>query len=225
MDEKHFAKLRDTWTNTNVEQRRILLANWRPKLSANDWVNYVFQGQLPSWALDLPKDLPNRFEMEDHLKVETDSSRAIAIVFSWGGMGVRNGRLFRENFESYANAVGSFTGSRKDSYDLLHRINANGVGPAFFTKLVRYLRPHASDTGYIMDQWLARSINLIYGRGILMHGQRRNYVHRDNNADVYELFSERIERVAERLNCTSKEIEEFMFASTEWRNWVKGDHP
>ncbi|MCU0729114.1 MAG: hypothetical protein MUF41_03285, partial [Sphingopyxis sp.] len=155
MNEKHFAKLHDTWTSINAEQRSGLLSNWRPKLSANRWVDYVFNGQLPSWALDLPKDRPNRFEMEDRLKVETDALRAIAIVLSWGGMGVRNGRLFRDNFEPYANVIGSFTCSRKESYDRLHRINANGIGPAFFTKLVRYLRPYAPDTGYIMDQWLA----------------------------------------------------------------------
>jgi hypothetical protein len=96
------------------------------------------------------------------------------------------------------------------------------MGPAYFTKLIFFLRPDLN--GYIMDQWLARSINLLFPQA----GPIRlsNTVVTDRNtADDYERFCSHVEHVARELGITPAEAEERMFSNGgrskgRWRQYV-----
>jgi len=75
------------------------------------------------------------------------------------------------------------------------RGNMPGCGPAFYTKLIFFLTKHLDQRGFIMDQWLSRSINLLADREVVSFYQpRRNtplkqrYVHKNNPSSTYDEF-------------------------------------
>lgn len=224
MNPEHLAELIRLWSNSNDHQRRELFEQWRPKMTILTWAAHVFGDDLPEWAEALPDLRPNRFELSAMLPgLETPAQ--IVTVFAWGGMGVRNGRSFKNFIEEYVDAVRKFASSRVDCFRTLHGIEARGVGPAFYTKLIRFLRDDAPDTGFIMDQWLARSINLLDRNFIRMHGCGKKYVHRKNDAETYSTFCDAVERIGREVGAPAAQLEEFMFASPEWRDHVKQNKP
>lgn len=224
MNPKHVAELIRLWSASNDQERTELFAQWRPKMTILTWAAHVFGGDRPEWAKTLPDLRPNRFELASMLQ-EMETPARIVTVFAWGGMGVRNGRSFKNFLKEYVDAVCEFASSRVDCYRSLHGIEAKGVGPAFFTKLIRFLRDDRSDVGFIMDQWLARSVNLISEPHVRMHGSGKKYVHHRNNAEVYRDFCATVERIAEKIDAPPTQVEEFMFASSDWREYVKRQKP
>jgi hypothetical protein len=75
------------------------------------------------------------------------------------------------------------------------------MGPAYFTKLIYFLR--ASQDGYIMDQWTARSINLLRTpdqRLVRMHIHAKGQaVSSHNDAHAYEEFCRSLEELSDAL--------------------------
>jgi hypothetical protein len=74
-----------------------------------------------------------------------------------------------------------------------------GCGPAYYTKLIFFLTKHLDRRGFVMDQWLGRSINLLADREIVLFNQprrkaplKRRYVHRKNTCSTYEEFCQAV---------------------------------
>jgi hypothetical protein len=73
--------------------------------------------------------------------------------------------------------------------------NMPGCGPAYYTKLIFFLTKHLDQRGFIMDQWLGRSINLLADREVVRFYRPRRkaplkqrYVHKKNSCSAYEEF-------------------------------------
>jgi hypothetical protein len=136
-------------------------------------------------------------------------------VCAWGGMRVNNGKRAwpcASDWGPVINKLRTDCADRREAYQLFSCLrdenNLPGVGPAYFTKLIFFVRP--SLCGYIMDQWTARSINLLYGKTIrLTHGQSVA----ENDPEIYEDFCRKIENVAERLRRPPEEAERALFSS------------
>lgn len=222
---QHIVELTKMWLGVDAEARERLALCWKGK-RARSWVRSVYEDDFPDWAKSLPDDRQDRRQLEDYIASEHHNHRRVAAVLAWGGMFTKNGRLLRPHFDRCAQTVAELSGSRVDWYQALSAMEAPGLGPAYFTKLIRYLRSGgAGDVGFIMDQWLARSINLIFEaepEGILMHGQGKKYVDRANAAATYGWFCARVEEVAAELNATPELTELFLFASREWRQYLTG---
>lgn len=216
----HLNTLRALWHSKSEAQREAMYCEWRPKMSISAWADRVFGSERPDYLAALTKDRPNRFELRQLLEGMSACSQ-IVTVFAWGGMRICNGRSAKNYLKSFCVAVEERPATRIEWYEKLRAVDARGVGPAFYTKLIRFLRKGASDEGYIMDQWLARSANLLSGDFIQMHGCGKKYVHRKNSAYTYGRFCDVIERTAMHVDAPAGQIEEFMFASPEWRNHVK----
>jgi hypothetical protein len=101
-------------------------------------------------------------------------------ILAWGGMhGKNRDRLFVRPLDpwiSLADRIRNDELSRSESYDAFARLRSHsddalaGMGPAYFTKLIYFLAPAASSRaakGYIMDQWLGCSVNLLAGRQLV----------------------------------------------------------
>lgn len=107
--------------------------------------------------------------------------------------------------------------------------NLPGLGPAFFTKLIFFLGPkhkcHIMDQyGYIMDQWTAKSTNLLFQPPVVKIVG--SWVTPDNDEGVYEEFCERVEQIAKLLGCCGAEAERQLFSQrrpkpTHWRYYVQ----
>ena len=108
-----------------------------------------------------------------------------------------------------------------------------GIGPAFYTKLIFFLGNHE---GLIMDQWTAKSVNLICNDKIIKFDG--DTVSKRNNDNVYKAFIEIVKKLQIELAMDSlSETEALIFSTSrkvnkselsfeknliasEWRNFV-----
>lgn len=221
MYSKHRRKIATLWKRSTPLQRRAFARTWIGH-AAHSWWSARLGRETPCWIDGLPRVPQNRSQLASYLKRETEKRRAIAAVLAWGGMRPANAFNSADEFDRCLALVRSFRGTRRNCYRKFRRAQIQGLGPAFGTKLIRYLRPKASDHGFIMDQWLAKSVNLVDSRAkIRMDGE---YVSPRNTERDYVRFCKCIEALAEELEASAIELEEFMFASPKWRAYVERAH-
>jgi hypothetical protein len=98
------------------------------------------------------------------------------------------------------------------------------LGPAFFTKLLYFFSP--GNNFFIMDQWTAKSINLLKGEEVVKldsdpQSPHRHFVARRNCGSDYNKFCEKIDELAIFLGVSGEEIEQRLFAGVHpWRGYV-----
>lgn len=164
-----------------------------------------------------------------------DAKDMFVAICAWGRMRISNGRRAWHSVEKWSPVVAKLKGdcqNRLEAYRRFYKLcndgNFPGVGPAFFTKLIFFIRPDLN--GYIMDQWTARSINLLYGTKIkltrLKPGEKM--VSPTNPPEIYEEFCCEMEDLAQRLHRSPAEAEEVIFSNggkdrASWRRYVIGN--
>jgi len=147
-------------------------------------------------------------------------------AMAWGEQQKQHARLswrarvpLQNNLESLR--AGDLT--RAQAFELFAGKNwISGLGPAYLTKLLYFFSP--GNTNYVMDQWTARSVNLITGQRVVRMSDV--YVHPNSTAAHYEAFCFVIDDMARRLECTGDAIEERLFSQGwhkpwPWRAYVK----
>jgi hypothetical protein len=96
-----------------------------------------------------------------------------------------------------------------------------GLGIGYYTKLICFLSPELN--GYIMDQWVAKSINLLTGKNIVKLTSD-SWVNDSNDSKTYESFCSHVDCLAYQLKCSGFEAEEVIFSvgrgQGEWRNYL-----
>ena len=130
-----------------------------------------------------------------------DNLNVLVAILSWGGMRRDHGRLLFNNLEFVLELVNNLRigiyPTRQIAYSTFqeHRANGSlpGLGIGYFTKLICFLSPNLN--GYIMDQWVGKSINLLTGQNIVSI-TGNNWVNDNNNADTYEIFCTHIDNLA-----------------------------
>ena len=138
--------------------------------------------------------------------------------------------------------------SRRKAYALSHQFRVDNpgscMGPAYYTKLIFFAAPPAGNgysgsSGYIMDQWTSLSIYLLFGTdsGPLIdlssseyRGRRTDTVTDRNTPEIYEIFCQKIEFLADRLGISPEAVEERLFSvggqrPGAWRKYVKENRP
>ncbi|ACE89849.1 hypothetical protein RHECIAT_CH0000863 [Rhizobium etli CIAT 652] len=168
-----------------------------------------------------------------------------ALIFAWGGMKIDHGKSAFRSFGEWRHDVECIQAgsvSRAEAYAALLARETPGMGPAFFTKLIYFFGRGAakpgSSFGYIMDQWTARSVNLLAGERMVAlsagvpwpKAQREGarlgkVVAAENSADKYEAFCQFIDCLASRFECAPDFVEEVMFShgghsKGRWRIYV-----
>lgn len=209
-----------------IQTFRDSLNDTRPwnGLNAKNWGEHFLE--------DLPAILDRRFVRNDLLdanfKEQLTNEQLSIVVLSWGGMNRRHGESLFQH-EEWFDIVGSLRNgelNRQEAYDefmdLRNRGLLKGMGPAFFTKLICFINRDIN--GYIMDQWTAKSMNLLLGVN-LIDITRQGTVSDNNNSAVYERFCEWIEKLAEEIQLDPLETEEALFSyggrrKGAWRRYV-----
>lgn len=116
--------------------------------------------------------------------------------------------------------------SRTDAYQLFLDQPIPGLGPSFFTKLLYFFSPQPSH--YIMDQWTAKSVNLLAGRTVVrMAGHLPSTGNQPGN---YQAFCEEVDHMAVQLVCSGDIVEERLFSlgghhPWPWRVQVRNSWP
>lgn len=182
-------------------------------LNAKKWYSYITN--------EFSERLDYRFMRTDFLDQNkmsslTDKEISIAIL-SWGAMNRKHGSSLLRH-EEWLNLVSDIrygrVASRKDAYQAFYELmksrKLTGMGPAYFTKLICFLNRDLN--GYIMDQWTAKSINLLLMKP-LVKLTSSGLVSKSNTATTYEEFCLGIESLAKIIKKNPLDTEEMLFSN------------
>jgi hypothetical protein len=183
---------------------------------------------------NLPRERVTRQELLEFCR-QHSGEECFLTVMAWGGMNRKHGRSawnsrHRELLKVVSEIRTANSLTRRGAYRLFWQARARkslpGLGAAYFTKLIYFLRPGLD--GYIMDQWTAKSINLLFGSQIeLQLGKKESATVSDRNDDEdYERFCACVDELALALGCSGAEAEEKIFSqgrprANHWRAHVK----
>lgn len=200
---------------------------WRGQ-NAKDWYSYISD--------DVSDLLDHTFVRHDFLNKNSTnklSDREFSIaILSWGGMRRMHG-LALFNHKDWPQLVARIRHGRvcrKDAYEAFKSLRSQrrltGMGPAYYTKLICFLNRDLN--GYIMDQWSAKSINLLLNRSLVALTPS-GMVSDSNSADTYEEFCQCIESLSKNISKNPLETEEALFSfggrrKGMWRKYVIDNH-
>jgi hypothetical protein len=163
-------------------------------------------------------------------------------ILAWGGMNRKYGREIFKCENNWLSDLEDLRRSEITPYEAYARLaglrndsKLKGMGPAYFTKLIYFLQQNPPEPGFIMDQWTASSVNLLYGRSVVetkmsnyvINGRHISYesVTDKNTVKNYQDFCELILDLSKRSNIDPSKVEEMLFSEGrnrgEWRNYVK----
>lgn len=178
---------------------------------------------------ELPLERHDRYELRAWLPQKSLQDQLLTVC-AWGGMRVRNGRAMwaaKDDATAQDDLTRTLrclpTLNRREAYARFCALRQSrvlpGVGPAYFTKLIHFMGPR---DGYILDQWTARSINLLFGPIIHLSPVAGGWRVADrNSAGHYERYCRCVERLAVMLmTADPSEVEHALFAPGPWREYL-----
>lgn len=196
-------------------------------------VGYV-QTTLQRYALDRPLVRQELFQLAADPNVDTLD--LCMTIFAWGGMTVRNGKAVVQMHDWVDTAHALRTGeidhfaAYQQFFELIAADRMTNCGPAYFTKLLFFLPPADHARGIIMDQWTARSVNLLTGKTVVVlvktSAKPTGYrVSAANGTKVYREFCEVVAALSSRMNISIAETEMRLFSEGRgkgsWRTYVR----
>ena len=213
------------------------IEEWQSPMSLGEFVKKVLQHpRLPDFYSedDLEIFCDKKIDRCDVRNfVDNKDANALAkvlLILAWGGMTLPNAK---KALESYQNCWKKIVDDmleknlcRDEAYKRFHSLVENGklthMGPAYFTKLIYFLEP--KHNGYIMDQWTARSMNLLrksdeYEIQLISTTRRKSDGFRNfrvnpkkNDVCIYRAFCEDLEYLADYLNIDPEKTEKLIFS-------------
>lgn len=128
-----------------------------------------------------------------------------------------------------------------DAYNIFNEPEITGLGPAFFTKVIYFLtcnRENAENKGFIMDQYTAKSMNLLKQgvKGSQALKFTSDMLARSNTGEQYQAYCAAIIELAntlnckpeitKKINCTPEIAEEIIFSGRNqpWRMHINANH-
>lgn len=202
---------------------------------ANKW----FESLKTSWQIEsLPTSSLNRNGLLALVADTKQSSnfskdqiqKLIISIFSWGGMSRTRttGQLAMDSMEAYVEICRSLLlGSDPlEAYQSFYNKqiagSMRGVGPAYYTKLIFFL---GDQKGLIMDQWTARSMNILLKEPIIkLEGgyKGRFAVSKFNSQIVYKKYLEALNELTKELGISdASKTEELIFSCSHEQAKIK----
>jgi len=198
--------------------------------SPKDW----FSNFNTSWKISNLSETPlNRKELLELIhshrnKGELDEStlrKLIVSVLAWGGLGTSptSGQLAIGTIQAYEEVCASLLNglSSVDAYAKFYKLKKlkemKGIRPAYYTKLIFFF---GDQSGLIMDQWTARSTNLLLRKREIKLESK--LVSDDNSEQVYMRYLEFISELKNQLHIkTTAKTEELIFSCPHKNHTVK----
>lgn len=177
----------------------------------------------------------NRTEVSRFFASDADDKDKFLAMAAWGSMNRKHSRMALDSWKSWSGVIDVVKTdklNRGEAYALLLDTYRNGlmpgVGPAYFTKMMMFLRPELR--GYIMDQWTGKAVEVLSADGFRLHFSRHGNSYRltpKNAASAYEVFCSRMDQLAmaqlglgDLKSLTPKQAHDF-----EGRLFSKGGRP
>ena len=202
-------------------------------IAPNEWAQSV--GYVDA-TLHLSDELLDRAAVRAFCADEKNRTVDCALVIlAWGGRALRMPNRHRVwsarcRWKDTVERLRFGTQTRAEAYRALRALKTDGpqddlpgLGPSFFTKLIYFMLP--AKNGWIMDQWLGKSINLLAGEPIVRL-QQGGAPALNNTADDYERFCVYLEQIAGILQLHPELTEQALFSDgghqpRAWRAYVK----
>jgi len=201
--------------------------------SPKDWYYKVINKQ----ATNLPTNPFNRETLREFCKNKENNNLSCYIaVMAWGGQRLSHSKM--TVFQSFKNIDPIITELRKgelnryQAFERFRNLRVNnklkGTGAAFYTKLIYFCDSRDKLKGYIFDQWLAKSIELLLNKKA-MKLSRYGYVTDEATADDYEYFCKIIDYISNKTDRNPDEVETALFSyggkkKGDWRQYVIKEH-
>ncbi|MFZ6720969.1 hypothetical protein [Undibacterium sp. Ji49W] len=220
-------KMKDTALNTFKEylEDAVIWIGSSPRA----WAKTVITDE--KIIASLPVDPPTRSQLRDYCADASHSDEACFLaVVAWGGMRRIHGRSAWAAMNKWLPLIramrsGKLT-ERKQLFSQFLSANVPGMGPAYFTKLMFFMCK--SQNCYILDQWTARSTNLLVQSDTpLIKLTGGTWVNKSNTPDNYSAYCDFVEQLAADLERKPEQIEEKMFSGgkgNRWRKYIKAAH-
>ncbi|MNQ78653.1 hypothetical protein D3C85_935740 [compost metagenome] len=209
-------------------------STWTGPSSPQAWTKDV-TGSVRTTLHDRPQNRDDVFAALPSL----DDEDAWLTIMAWGGQHRRSGGSSWHDRTRWLPIVRDLRTGAIDALEAYRRFSEErikGTGPAYFTKAIFFLQQSGQDRpGYIMDQWTAKSMELLQARA---PGQPRVHwdgcsrkvrrdgtvnwqatVARRNGVEVYERYCLFVDVLATRTKRAPEVIEEALFAGrgSAWR--------
>ena len=184
--------------------------------SAMEWFSSAFPNERCAYNLGTtPLNREGVLELVSKLPKspgEDEIYRVVLEILAWGRMTPRNTKLALSCQDAWypicRDMIQGGIGDPVEAYQHFYKLKngqkpkIKGIGPAYYTKLIYFL---CKGGGLIMDQWTARSCNILNegGEFIKLGGGRkasRAYVTSDNDASVYKQYIDLIFEIATEIN-------------------------
>lgn len=221
------------WCKEKIEKevpQKIIDNMWLAQKSPKNWFGNFKLSCEVSELSETPLNRSELFRLIDqHRKIgELDKPtlrKLIVSVFAWGGMRTssNNGKLAINSIESYEGVCSELLSGMTpvDAYaeffNLKKSKKMKGIGPAFYTKLIFFF---GEQSGLIMDQWTARSTNLLLGKTLIkLVG---NVVSDSNSEQVYREYLHFAAELKNHLGINSlAKTEELIFSCSHKQRAIK----
>lgn len=182
---------------------------------------------------ELSENKLNREEVLDIIEnKETNFIIKIISIFAWGKMKPENAVRFFGHYHKYKEALEKIlTNEEKERMDMfreIKKLKLKNCQSPYFTKLLFFFTATSNKPGYIMDQWTAKSINMITGE-LLVKLDKDGYVTGSNKGGDYERFCSIIDDLANHMydenEYNGSQIEQYLFDNGgtkpgKWRAYV-----
>lgn len=195
--DKHVAEFRDCYPEPPT------ISESEPEGSSpSEWFTQVQDAERGPTRPGLPVHTNRHKLLQMASDPHVDVEDLCITVLAWGGMHRENGRLLfkksRNRFLDVANLIRNRQMNRSEAYDAFAEIRAagdemQGLGPAYFTKLIYFLMPGGSGQGYILDQWAGVSVNVLTERNVVCLNETVEW--RGKGASRYRDVSSRVSDV------------------------------
>lgn len=217
------------------EEHFNFLLNAEHVAQGNVGHNALVFGNMVQDIVNLPNILDQIFNRNTLLEICNNANYCnltlTVAILAWGKMRNNHAINLFHNWHNLDPIINDLRfghiQTRGESFEVFvhHRANGNlpGLGIAYFTKLISFLNPNLN--GYILDQWTAKSINLLWNER-LVQIENNCWVNVNNTPQIYEEFCQRIEHLADNLAVTPFEAEERIFSvggvnPGPWREYLR----
>jgi hypothetical protein len=181
----------------------------------------------------LPPHQLSRKELTLYAQESLNMLCVFLAVMGWGQQNRRNLRLCwpeSRRLTHILNELRSKVRARTSAFDLFcERNKVPGLGPAYFTKLISFVRPDLN--GYILDQFTARSVNLLLDQNIVpligknVSPKATSYHYENYCLCVDQLTIILNSEMSPRNRIDGSFVEYLLFGKSdgpmEWRNYLK----
>ncbi|MEK6244362.1 MAG: hypothetical protein AABM33_07645 [Pseudomonadota bacterium] len=200
--------------------------------------------KLPEINIDaLPNARVNREEVFNAVRNKQMSTASCCLIITaWGAMRWDHGpRAFGayDLWGEIAEQTRAGKIGRHEAYKMFRQLRPKKLpcmGPAYFTKLIYFLMVDRPNLGFIMDQWSARSMNLLVSPNTLVEvdvsrsKDKLEVSVSDRNTETnYEHFCKGVEQLGREMCCSPDAIEERLFSKGgrnkgDWRKYLISLH-